>query len=238
MHAATRSLGERKRGPRDARMIMSASTTSHRPLPPTRPPGKNTHLLEPVLDDARLEVEEQGAGDIVAVVCLVEEDILAVVGEGVARVLLEHALHRDAVLLAHCEGPDTERWVGRRRRCGGRRSSHGGAGGIRRGGGGGSGMVAVKLRAVGDSRCFQNSVPTWLPHWPTCSVMISRGILASSALRALRSGPPLELDFIYNLDFGKNGWFAKLGSWIDRNSATRSRRRAALPRGTWDAGCP
>ena len=36
--------------------------------------------------------------------------------------------------------------------------------------------------------CFQNSVPIWLPHWPTCSVMISRGMAARP--RAARARAP------------------------------------------------
>lgn len=42
--------------------------------------------------------------------------------------------------------------------------------------------------------CFQNSIPIWFPHCPTCSVMISRGISFASS-----SSSPIT--FIYPLCF-------------------------------------
>jgi hypothetical protein len=36
---------------------------------------------------------------------------------------------------------------------------------------------------------FQNSLPTWLPHWPTCKLMISRGMLLPVCARLRLVGP-------------------------------------------------
>ncbi len=53
--------------------------------------------LKNAVDNARLEIEKDGAGDVAVVVCLVEKDVFAIVG-GDERVA-EAAVRGDAMLL-------------------------------------------------------------------------------------------------------------------------------------------
>ena len=58
-----------------------------------------------LIDDPRLEVDQHRAGDIVLVVGLIEENVLAIVDSGAGGVRLEKALRGDAMLEAElvCE---------------------------------------------------------------------------------------------------------------------------------------
>ena len=49
--------------------------------------------------------------------------------------------------------------------------------------------------------CFQNSEPIWFPHWPSCKVMISRGIM--------------DLLLVETRQFFSNAmWFSRSEFWI------------------------
>lgn len=57
--------------------------------------------------------------------------------------------------------------------------------------------VQVCMRLVQQqSTFFQNSDPIWFPHWPTCNVMISRGI-AAACPQGARLGHPAPTGFRY-----------------------------------------
>ena len=61
----------------------------------------------------------------------------------------------------------------------------------------------------------QNFQPIWFPHWPTCNVMISRGILASMWVPSQRDdgakvgcqGLPMGCAMLLQLACSHNGQF-------------------------------
>ncbi len=115
----------------------------------------------------------QRARHKVVVVRLVEEDVLAVARRLGGKVL-QHAVRPDAVLQAQLP-PELHADCGTGGGGGGGRSSRS------------SPRTAVRqgpAQAGGRARFDA----LWLPHWPTCSVMISRGILMRTDLREAR-GP-------------------------------------------------
>ena len=150
-------------------------------MPGPLPPNRSTATAEPPTNPPRLQVEQAGAGDVALVIGLVEEDVLAVARLRGGGILLQDAVAVDAVLAAQLAPELGADLRGRQMVV----SGGGGGGGERVGvgcdrwmEGGGSRRRRV---AAGGRR--QRRGRAWLPHWPTCSVISSRGILL------LRQGP-------------------------------------------------